>query len=222
MRIWHSFGMRPPTFCTGRLWAAQGRRGSAVVAARVWLPAGSRLGLAALQVVAQGRSQAVLPGPLRRLGRGGPGAGMLGLWLIGRHRGPLAKLSAELADAGPWVNRDSCVLGGGSARGVPRVHQALEGADILAVAPPALEVLPPAPHGDDHDPSPRVESGSNVPVSWGVGYRPGMIGRWPNCGKLMKVTEKSGFFRALPWLAQSGIVRAVFRGRRPAARLALP
>jgi hypothetical protein len=33
---------------------------------------------------------------------------------------------------------------------------------------------------------------------------------------LMKVTEKSGFFRALPWLAQSGIVRAVFRGRHPA------
>jgi hypothetical protein len=141
---------------------------------------------------------------------------MLGFWLIGRHRGPQAKLPAELADAGPQVNRDAAPLGGGAARGVPRVHQALEGADILAVAPPALEVLPPVPHDDDHDPSPRIESGPDAPVSWGVGYRPAMIGRWPNCGKLMKVTEKSGFFRALPWLAQSGIVRAVFRGRRPA------
>src|SRR6185436_5315889 len=100
--------MRPPTCCTGRLWAAQGRRGLAVLAARSGLPAGPRLGLAALQVVAQGRSQAVLAGPLRRLGRVGPGAGMLGLWLFGRHRGPLAKLPAELADAGPRVNRDGC------------------------------------------------------------------------------------------------------------------
>ena len=84
------------------------------------------------------------------------------------------------------------------------------------MAPPALEVLPPAAHDDDHDPSPRVESEPDAPVPWGVGYRPGMIGRWPNCGKLMKATEKSGFFRALPWLAQSGIVRAVFGGRHPA------
>jgi hypothetical protein len=33
--------------------------------------------------------------------------------------------------------------------------------------------------------------------------------------ELWKIDEnagKSGFFRALPWLAQSGIVRAVFRG----------
>ena len=118
-------------------------------------------------------------------------------------------------------------LGGGAARGLPRVHQALKGADILAVAPPVLEMLPPAAHGDDHDPSPRVESEPDAPVSRGVGYRPGMIGRWPNCGKLMKATEKSGFFRALPWLAQSGIVRAVFRAgtslpRAGSPHLALP
>ena len=131
--------------------------------------------------------------------------------------------AAELPDAGPGVNRDLGVprlrLGGGAARGLPRIHQAVKGADILAVAPPALEMLPPAAHDDDHGPSPRVESVTDTPVSWGVGYRPGMIGRWPNCGKLMKATEKSGFFRALPWLAQSGIVRAVFGGRHPARPL---
>jgi hypothetical protein len=33
--------------------------------------------------------------------------------------------------------------------------------------------------------------------------------RWQNHGKSMKAMEKSGIFRALPWLAQSGIVRAV-------------
>ena len=107
-------------------------------------------------------------------------------------------------------------LGSGAARGLPRIHQALKGADILAVAPSALEVLPPAAHDDDHDPSPRIDSRPDAPVSWGVGYRAAMIGRWLNCGKLMKATEKSGFFQALPWLAQSGIVRAVFRGRHPA------
>ena len=32
--------------------------------------------------------------------------------------------------------------------------------------------------------------------------------------KIDETTEKFGFFRALPWLAQSGIVRAVFGGRR--------
>ena len=37
--------------------------------------------------------------------------------------------------------------------------------------------------------------------------------------ELWKIDETDGkvrFFRALPWLAQSGIVRAVFRGRHPA------
>jgi hypothetical protein len=50
-----------------------------------------------------------------------------------------------------------------------------------------------------------------------------MIERWLNYGKLMKATEKSLFSRPLPWLAQSGIVRAVFRGQSPARpRQALP
>jgi hypothetical protein len=44
--------------------------------------------------------------------------------------------------------------------------------------------------------------------------------------ELWKIDEsdgKSGFFRALPWLAQSGIVRAVFGGRLPCPpHLALP
>lgn len=103
MRFWHSFGMRPLTLCTGRFWAAQGRHGSAAVPACFRLPAGARLGLAALQVVPEGGRQAVLPGFLGRLGRsiGMPGR----LWLIGRHRGPLAKLRAELADPRPRVNR---------------------------------------------------------------------------------------------------------------------
>src|SRR6185436_5866289 len=57
-------------------------------------------------------------------------------------------------------------LGGGAAGGLPRIHQAQKGADILAVAPPALEVLPPAAHDDDHDPSPRVESEPDAPVPW--------------------------------------------------------
>jgi hypothetical protein len=57
-----------------------------------------------------------------------------------------------------------------------------------------------------------LETREAAPVSRRVGYRPAMIERWPNYGKLMKATEKSGFFRALPWLAQSGIVRAVFPG----------
>src|SRR5262245_57893598 len=97
--------MRRLTLCTGRLWAAQGRRGSAVVALRLGFPARPRLGFPALQVVAQGRGQAVLSGSLGRLGHSGPGGGVLGVWLVGRHRGPLAKLLAELADAGPEVNR---------------------------------------------------------------------------------------------------------------------
>jgi hypothetical protein len=155
LRFRHSFGMRPLTLCTGRLWAAQGRRGSAVAAVWFGLAAGPGLGLAAFQVIPQGGSQAVLPGPLGRLGWG---TGMFGrFWLIGRHRGPLAKLPAELPDAGPGVNRDPGVprlrLGGGAARGLPRIHQAVKGADILAVASAALEMLPPAAHDDDHDPS---------------------------------------------------------------------
>jgi hypothetical protein len=40
--------------------------------------------------------------------------------------------------------------------------------------------------------------------------------------KIDETTEKSGFFRALPWLAQSGIVRAVFGGRACPPPLALP
>jgi hypothetical protein len=96
--------MRPLTLCTGRLWAAQGRRGSAVVAVWSGLAAGPCLGFAAFQVIPQGGRRAVLPRPLGRFGRD---TGMLGrFWLIGRHRGPLAKLPAELPDAGPGVNRD--------------------------------------------------------------------------------------------------------------------
>jgi hypothetical protein len=141
---------------------------------------------------------------------------MLGVWLIGRHRGPLAKLLAELADAGAEVNRVGSNSGGGTARGLPGIHQALKGADILAMAPPAPQLPPPTPHRDHHCHSPQVESRPAGLASRAVDYRPAMIERWPNYGKLMKATEKSGFFRALPWQAQSGIVRAVFRRRHPA------
>ena len=37
--------------------------------------------------------------------------------------------------------------------------------------------------------------------------------------KIDETEEKSGYFRALPWLAQSGIVRAVFRGGCSSARI---
>jgi hypothetical protein len=43
--------------------------------------------------------------------------------------------------------------------------------------------------------------------------------------ELWKIDEsdgKSGFFQALPWLAQSGIVRAVFGAGLLPPRLALP
>jgi hypothetical protein len=98
-----------------------------------------------------------------------------------------------------------------SAAGFPGIHQALKGADILAMTPPALELLPPTPHRDDHDHSPQVESRTDAPVS---------LARWlparhdRTMAELWKIDEndgKSGLFRALPWPAQSGIVRAVFR-----------
>lgn len=69
------------------------------------------------------------------------------------------------------------------------VHQALKGADILAMAPPALELPPPIPHRDDHGPLSPVESMAGAPVTWCVGYRIAMIEPWPNCGHFMTVTE---------------------------------
>ncbi|HJT11878.1 MAG TPA: hypothetical protein VJ790_04610 [Dongiaceae bacterium] len=66
-------------------------------------------------------------------------------------------------------------------------------------------------------PSPRLESEPDAS---------GFLERWlparddRTMAELWKIDEsdgKSGFFQALPWLAQSGIVRAVFRvGSLPA------
>ena len=193
------------------------------MAAWARLPAGTRLRLAALQVVPQGRRQPVrLIGFGLGLGRGArrpaPARCLWRFGLAGRHHGSLKRLCVGLNDAAFQVNRSHPVVQQwrGSEPGATRgagIHQAMESADILAMAPPALEVLPPTPHRDHHDHLRRIGS----PRSRRAGYRSAMIERWPNCGKLMKATEKSGFFRALPWLAQSGIVRAVFGGRPPAS-----
>jgi hypothetical protein len=100
----------------------------------------------------------------------------------------------------------------GSAARVSRIHQAPKSADVLAMAPPALVLQPPTPHRNDHDHSPEPESRNDVPALRCAGYGPAVMERWLNHGKLMKTAEKSGHFRALPWRAQSGIVRAVFPG----------
>jgi hypothetical protein len=80
------------------------------------------------------------------------------------------------------------------------------------MSPPALELLPPTPHRNDHDHSPEPESRNDIHALRSAGYGPAVMERWLNHGKFMKTAEKSGYFRALPWRAQSGIVRAVFRG----------
>jgi hypothetical protein len=144
---------------------------------------------------------------------------------------PLAELSAELADAALQVNRPASINRANpdqwpwSMGGAPRgacIDQLPEGADILPMAPPALELLPPTPHRDDHDHSPRLESGADAPFP--ARWLPVRHDR--TMAKLWKIDESDGkaaVFRALPWLAQSGIVRAVFRGQSPARpRQALP
>jgi hypothetical protein len=61
-----------------------------------------------------------------------------------------------------------------------------------------------------------------MPASRGVGYRLGMIGRWPNYGNLMKAPEKSGF--SGPCLGRPKVaLSAPFSGAGSLpARLALP
>jgi hypothetical protein len=81
------------------------------------------------------------------------------------------------------------------------LHQALEGADILAMTSPILELLPPTPHRDDHDRSPQVESRAVAPVSWG---------RWlparhdGTMAELWKIDESDGKIGVFPGLALAG------------------
>ena len=79
--------------------------------------------------------------------------------------------------------------------------------------PPVLKLLPPTPHRHDHDALP-LESGMEIPhvtSGWLPVRRDGTMAElW----KIDEAKEKSGYFRGLPWLAQNGIVRAVFGGGR--------
>ena len=177
--------MRPLTLCTGRFWEAQGRRWSAILVAGAGFSPGPRLGFATLQIVPKGgretirliglglrvRDGDIRPFAVRILGR---------FWLAGRHGDPLTELRAELTDASFQVNWPAPAGLGRSrsrcrAARFPRIHEPVKGADILAMTPPALELLPPTPHRDDHDPFSPPRIGSDAPMHCGVGYRQAMI-----------------------------------------------
>ncbi len=177
----------------------------ASVAVRPRLPAGPRLGLAAFQIVPQGGRQAgpmAFAGPLARsVHPWTKSSAFLACWRTWRTPGrPLATLGAELADAASQVNRAAARCSG-SAACVPGVHQALKGADILAMAPPALETVPPTPHGDDHEHSPQCRIGAR---------RPRFLARWlptrhdRTMAELWKIDESGRKVGVFPGLALAG------------------
>jgi hypothetical protein len=88
----------------------------------------------------------------------------------------------------------------GGAAGFAGVHKAVECADILAMASPTLQSLPPPAHRDNHDPSPHSNRRPRLPISWRAGYRPAVMERWPNRGKLMKTAKNRDMSRpCLGW-----------------------
>jgi hypothetical protein len=80
------------------------------------------------------------------------------------------------------------------------IHQAMERPDILAMAPLALEFLPPTPHHDDHDYLRPGDSGSGprFPPRW----LPARHDR--TMAELWKIDESDGKIWGFPGLALAG------------------